>query len=118
MNSKYYKGSLYAQALRSFTWFEKAPEKMTPIEIVEWALSCGQWTLTEAKDGSLAWVGPWGSPPFAGSERATFRNRDVALKCMQAQYSTWHEQRNLVESAFMALHRESHAPTKTEEEDE
>lgn len=118
MDAKLYNGTSYARTLREFQWFDKSPTQMSPVEIIEWAITCGQWSLAETSGGTLTWRGPWGSPPFPGSEIANFPLREVALQCMRTQYETWYAQKTLVQEAFGALHKETLRAQRAEEEED
>lgn len=96
--------------------FTDPPERINPLDLIEWAMICGQWHV-EISDlmGIRSWVGPAGSRPVIGTELMSYRDRDTALSTMKSQYQIWWSQKCVFKEALGLLQNHQYPIVKQDD---
>lgn len=80
--------------------FTKDPSKITPVELIEWALVEGEWYLGCDTSGAGVWYGPIGDRPMPGQNKIAFSELKEATEEMLLQYGSWWNMRQTYDTAM------------------
>lgn len=85
----YFKGWSFGKALAAADKYSTPPDKISPVEIIEWALTEGEWYTSEDQTGHTLWCGPSGANLMPGNKKEAFYELKDALPVMHEGYISW-----------------------------
>lgn len=103
MINRAFAGTPFQRALAELERYSVTPDKMTPLDIVLWAVDAGQWERVDVPGFGIVWEGPVSQMPQMGEPVSTFYDPDKAMYHMRVQYATWWGQRVALEKAVEFL---------------
>lgn len=109
LNNTQYSGNSFLKALDVSAAFPMDPIDITPLELLEWALTEGGWNIYVCPyTTETAYEGPCGPQPIRGTDLWQYNDRDQALMVMRQQFALWSEDRDKFLQAYQMLtHQES-----------
>lgn len=85
----YFKGWSFGRAVMAADKYGTPPDKISPVEILEWALTEGEWYTTEDTMGNTLWVGPSGINLIPGAKKEAYYDLKDAMPVMHEGYVSW-----------------------------
>jgi hypothetical protein len=101
---KTFSGTPFQRACLEIEQYILPPDKMTPIDIVTWAMDAGKWERVFIPGlGTSVWYGPISIMPQMGEPFIFHYDADKAMYHMRVQYASWWGQRAALEKALEFL---------------
>lgn len=99
-----FEGTPFQRACLELERYTLSPDKMTPLDIVTWAMDAGQWKRVFIPGLTAhVWMGPNGVAPQMGDPFVIQYDPDKAMYHMRVQYASWWGQRAALERALEFL---------------